>query len=337
MSQPSRLRPSRPPAILLFAALVALAACGDATKPSGEWRMSIVSGNDPHDTIESTLAPMIVKVLDPSGAPAQGRSVAFTLQARENVATILTPQPVATDASGQAAAVLKVGLLPDTFTVIATLAGVGDVPPFVEFGARVRAGQPHSVTWQPGPDRPGEAGAALTPAPQVLVVDRNRNAIRELTVTWTLGASSGTIASPTSVTATNGAASVAWTLGATPSEQTLTATAGPIAQTLRVLATTTAPTIQVAVTEPTPTTTISAASVTVWASVQSGAPLASVTARVANGGAVALVRDPSDATLWAGVVPIDGVPAGTQYVQVTAIDGNGARTDVFGAFVRALP
>jgi adhesin/invasin len=72
----------------------------------------------------------------------------------------------------------------------------------------------------------GVAGAALAQAVAVHVTDQSGTPVANATVTWTVAARSGSVASTTSETDASGDANVVWTVGTAAGTDTLTASIG---------------------------------------------------------------------------------------------------------------
>ncbi|MDH5292030.1 MAG: hypothetical protein OEY41_18705, partial [Acidimicrobiia bacterium] len=84
---------------------------------------------------------------------------------------------------------------------------------------------PASVTIQAGNNQVAAPGAAVATPPAVLVRDALNNPLPGVEVVFAVSGGGGSIPGSTTITASNGIASVAsWTLGATPGTNTLTAT-----------------------------------------------------------------------------------------------------------------
>src|SRR5690606_35853033 len=78
-------------------------------------------------------------------------------------------------------------------------------------------------------------GTAIAPIPAVTVTDQYGNPVAGVEVTFTVGGNSGAVAGGTKTTAANGrAAPDSWTLGTTPGQQTLTASAGALSTVFTV-------------------------------------------------------------------------------------------------------
>ena len=86
---------------------------------------------------------------------------------------------------------------------------------------------PQTLEVVSGQGQSAEAGAELPQALRVRVLDTEGNEVAGVTISWTAGA--GTVSSGSSITGSDGTASVTWTLGTTAGAQTATASAASLA------------------------------------------------------------------------------------------------------------
>jgi hypothetical protein len=77
----------------------------------------------------------------------------------------------------------------------------------------------------------GTAGAAVTPAPSVIVRDQNGSPFAGATITFAVSSGGGSVSATSAVTDASGVASVNWTLGTTAGSNVLTATSGNLSVT----------------------------------------------------------------------------------------------------------
>lgn len=111
-----------------------------------------------------------------------------------------------------------------TQTLTATVAGLEGSP--VVFTATATSGAATAVSAHAGDQQTGTAGAPVTTAPAVKVVDAYGNAVSGVTVTFAVASGGGTLAGTTQTTKADGVAAVgSWTLGAKAGVNTLTASA----------------------------------------------------------------------------------------------------------------
>jgi hypothetical protein len=109
------------------------AACGGSTEPSGPGggasQIQIVSGNGQVQLVGQPLpSPLIVKVVNGSGAPVVGATVTFTVASGS--ATV-SPASATTDATGQAKTQVTLGSSPGNVQINAKVGGTSLVVAFV--------------------------------------------------------------------------------------------------------------------------------------------------------------------------------------------------------------
>jgi adhesin/invasin len=158
-----------------------------------------------------------VTVTDAYGNPVANVPVTFTATGNGSVAG----SPATTDASGVATLTswtLRTTAGPDTVT--ATVSGIT-----ATFTATATAGAPANLT-KSGTDGVSlAAGSAVTPPPAVTVTDANNNPVAGATVTFAVISGGGAVTGATQTTDANGLATVgSWTIGTTPSADSLEAT-----------------------------------------------------------------------------------------------------------------
>ena len=106
--------------VLVFLATSSSACSGDLILPSDDSPAALnrVSGNDQEGTVGSRLPdPLVVRVTDASSQPMEGVAVDFRFDSDAPDA-VVTPQAV-TDASGEAAAEVRLGTEVGPITVLA--------------------------------------------------------------------------------------------------------------------------------------------------------------------------------------------------------------------------
>jgi len=132
--------------------------------PSG---VEVVSGDAQSATVATALAaPLVARVIAADGLGVEGVEVVFAVTSGNGSLSIAA---ASSDANGEVATVLTVGVEPGPQTVRAFVAGVPDF--FVEFNATAAAGAPTQLSFAVQPVS-GTADAALT-AVAVHVLDAN--------------------------------------------------------------------------------------------------------------------------------------------------------------------
>ena len=186
--------------------------------------------------------PLIVTVLDQYGNPLSGVTVSFSVTPTDGV---LSPASVDTDSDGEASTLLQLGGTVGEYIVTANVPGVSSVtftatataPPPPPPPARVAT----TLEKVSGDSQTGRTNQHLTNPLIVKVIDQDRDALSDVTVSFTVNPSSGVL-SPTSVTTdADGEASTALQLGSTAGGYTVTASAAGIAQSVTFTATATEP------------------------------------------------------------------------------------------------
>jgi hypothetical protein len=185
---------------------------------------SIVSGDGQTGTVQQALAaPFVVKLTDQFGVPRSGVTVSWT---RLSGTGTLSAASSTTDASGLASIQYTLGGTPGDETVSAA---VSDVAQTLTFTAHAVAGAPSAVVLISGSAQSDTVGKTLANAFVVKVTDAAGNPLGGVTVTWTRTGGTGSAASGTSTTNTNGLASVKYTLGNTAGTETVTASVSGVA------------------------------------------------------------------------------------------------------------
>jgi hypothetical protein len=195
-----------------------LLACGeDLSLPdpsAGGVELSIAGGNGQNGTVGEELdQPLVVQVVDNSGAPIVGLRVAFTAVSGDSGGR-LQPDTAITDSEGRASTVWLLGPAPGSRTVEASVMVTGDsVPRVVSFQATATAGSPDTLRAVSPPIQPGRRNEPTANPPSVLAVDRFGNPVGGVPVHWQVTAGAGALSDTLAVTGADGTASVTWTLG----------------------------------------------------------------------------------------------------------------------------
>jgi adhesin/invasin len=168
------------------------------------------SGNNQAGTAGGNVAdPPKVKVTDANGNFVAGFTVTFTPGPGSGSVTGGT---AVTDASGVASVgSWKLGTTPGPQTLIATAAGLTGSP--VTFTATAAAPVPSAIAGFAGNNQTARPGFAVAIPPAFIVTDPGGVPVPGVTVTFVVTEGGGSTSSPTSVTNTDGIATVNWTLG----------------------------------------------------------------------------------------------------------------------------
>lgn len=177
-----------------------------------------VSGQDQTGPVGTALAsPLVVAVADAFGNPIEGVAVAWTPDGGGSASAATTT----TGADGQTSVVRTLGPTAGTQRTLATVSGLAGSP--VTFVHTATAGSASGVSIVSGD---GQTGPVSTELPQALVVevrDGQSNPVPGVPVTWVIGTGAGSVTPPTSSTDQSGRATAAWTLGAIPGTNTVSA------------------------------------------------------------------------------------------------------------------
>jgi len=203
----------------------------------GPVTLTMVAGDPQTGQVGELLNPLIVRVLA-GDQPAQGRQVAFVTE--DPAAGTITPDTATTDTEGKAVAHWTLGTAPGDHLVVASLVGDTTATQIAEFRATAKAGAPATLSAASVLSQPSRRKQPVSTAPLVRVADRFGNPVPDVEVTWQVTAGSGELGSPTTLTNTDGKATVAWTLGGRIGVQKLTAaiegvTGSPVTFTATVL------------------------------------------------------------------------------------------------------
>lgn len=192
----------------LIAALVALAACGEATTPDGpsETHLAIsgVTASDNQSAMSGTALPHPLKVLVQGG----GRPKANVPITWATSAGSVTPTSSVTDTDGVAVTQWTLGLSTGIASATATLAGAEGSPVIFHAAALTRPGM--TATIASGNGQTGQVASPL-PIPLRIRVQTSAPSDAGVTVNWT--PSEGQVSPASSVTDAQGYAETTWTLG----------------------------------------------------------------------------------------------------------------------------
>jgi Big-like domain-containing protein len=180
-----------------------------------------LSGQDQSGPVNSTLPnPLVVQVSDPFGNPINGVTVTWTVDGGGAVSAGTST----TGADGTTSVTRTLGGTAGAQHTFATVDGLAGSP--VTFTHTATSGAASGVTIIAGDDQTGPVSTEL---PQDLVVevrDAGGNAVPSVAVAWVIGVGGGSVTPTTSVTDASGRASAAWTLGASPGPNTVSAVSG---------------------------------------------------------------------------------------------------------------
>ncbi len=173
----------------------------------------------------AVLQQPVVLVRDQTGAPMAGVRVSFDLV--EGGGSIQNATAT-TNVAGQATTgTWTLGPAPGQNTVIASVAGLNGVVYFSAIGGPRAA---TTVTAQSPANQSAPAGTAVAQPPSVRVADQVGQPMAGVPVTFAVTAGGGTLTGATAITNAAGVATVgSWTLGSTPGQNRVTATAGSLA------------------------------------------------------------------------------------------------------------
>jgi hypothetical protein len=175
--------------------------------------LSIVAGSGQSGTVGERLdQPLVVKVVDSSGAPIVSLPVAFVLVSGD-AGGRLEPDTATTNAQGEASTIWVLGTTPGDRLAEARVAVTGDSSRVVTFQATALAGRPDTLRALSPLIQPGRRNEAAANPPVVLAVDRFGNPVVGVPIHWEATAGGGTLSDSLASTGADGTASVSWTLG----------------------------------------------------------------------------------------------------------------------------
>jgi hypothetical protein len=202
-------------------------SCDRSTAPEQEQvpaRLDIVSGNDQRDTVGQVLPqPLVVRVMDASGAPIVGRVVTFRVT--EGNGSVDAGSSL-TDAQGTARSRWTLGTsAAETQLVEARVedSRAGAAMISATFRATAVAGPPAAVVIFSGGLQTAPAFRQLPDSIRVVVVDEHENPIVDVAVAWVVATGGGIVTPAVSRTNLEGTASASWRLGPTVGMQTIRA------------------------------------------------------------------------------------------------------------------
>ena len=175
------------------------------------------------------IAPAVL-IQDANGNAVPGVPVSFTVDPGSGNVTGPTPQN--TDANGIATTGWTLGTTAGLNTLTATAGALNAI--FTATGTGAAA----TITKIAGDLQLAPAGTAVPAAPQVLIKDANGNAVRGVSVGFTV-TGGGSFTGYLHLTNASGIATTSWTLGTTAGPNTLTATAGTLSATFNATGTAT--------------------------------------------------------------------------------------------------
>lgn len=193
--------------------------------------LTIVSGNGQAQAVNTLLpAPLVVRLLDGTGAPVAGATVLFSTVGTNGT---VTPTSVTTNVNGDASTSWTLGTLAGTQTAIVSSSGAGPV----SFTATATAGPAAQLSVVSGNNQAAGASQPL-PLPVVVAVsDAWGNVVAGASVGFAVTSGGGSI-TPTTVTSdANGRASASWTLGSPLGLQAAQATVAGVNAVLSATAT----------------------------------------------------------------------------------------------------
>ena len=212
---PDRLRPAGG---LLLLALVG--ACTKATEADGAARLTIVQGNQQTAPVGTLLPqPVVLRVLNASGAPVAQVPVQFSVQAGGGS---VDPGTVTSDANGEVKTKWTLGPASTAHLLTGTAAGV-DTVSVIATGV-----VPREVVVVQGNGQVARAGTALATPIILRVVGGSNLPIPGQTVTFAVTTGGGSVSPATAVTSAAGEVTLRWTLGPLLGNQTVTATVGAL-------------------------------------------------------------------------------------------------------------
>ena len=206
------------PRRLLPVGLAVILGCGgDLTLPDSSGtgvELSLVDGNTQVGTVGEPLpSPIVVRVETLAQQPIGGRRVAFVLSEGPSAGEV-DPDTAITDSEGRASTRWVLGNVPGEYHGEARLVTTDSTEaPAVPFAASARAGAPDTIRAVSPLGQPGRRDHELDDPLVVAVVDRYGNPVSGATVHWTVTSGGGSLSAEETATASDGTASVRWTLG----------------------------------------------------------------------------------------------------------------------------
>ncbi|MCU1677087.1 MAG: hypothetical protein JWM93_1845, partial [Frankiales bacterium] len=198
--------------------------------PAPAAKISFLSGNFQSGVVGATLPqPVVVRVVNAFGVPVGGAVVTWTTTAGGGSPAATTST---TAADGTASTTYKLGTHAQIEALQASLPGVAAPAGAISFSLTSVADVPVSISGTGGAQH-APAGTALPNPLTVSIADQYGNPVPGFKIAWTVAAGStgsATLTPSTSATDVGGHASTVVTLGSTPGQLTVTATAGALTQ-----------------------------------------------------------------------------------------------------------
>jgi Bacterial Ig-like domain (group 1) len=201
------------PAVLL----VLLGCSGDLTLPASTGApglaMAVVHGDGQVGTVGEELpAPVVVEVKTDAGEVLPGRRVAFVVA--QGAGAGFDPDTVMTNPQGQAETRWVLGTAVGVYTAEARLVPDGETAlPIAPLQATADPGAPDTVRALSPAIQPGNRREPLPEPLVVMTVDRFGNPVAGAEVQWETSSGSGDVSVETTLTGSDGTASVIWILG----------------------------------------------------------------------------------------------------------------------------
>ncbi|MFL5493854.1 MAG: Ig-like domain-containing protein [Gemmatimonadales bacterium] len=208
-----------PRRFLLPVGLAAVVGCGgDLTLPDSSGagvELSLFGGDSQTGTVGERLPlPIVVRVETVDKQPIGGKRVAFVLSSPASGAGKVDPDTAVTDSEGRASTTWVLGTTPGDYQGEARLVTTDSTQaPAVPFSASARAGAPDTIRAVSPLTQPGRRDQELDDPLVVAVVDRYGNPVPGATVFWSVTSGGGSLSAEETTTASDGTASVVWTLG----------------------------------------------------------------------------------------------------------------------------
>ncbi|HET7631505.1 MAG TPA: Ig-like domain-containing protein [Gemmatimonadaceae bacterium] len=179
-------------------------------------RVVVVGGDSQSGVVGSALAqPIIAEVQTASGTPVPDVAVTFSAPA----AGVVTPTAAITDTTGRAQAVMTLGHTAGSQQFIVSSTGLTSDT----LTADAKAGAPAAMAKVSGDAQADSIGTTLAAPFVVKVSDQFSNPATGAVVDWRRTAGAGSLAGDSSITGSDGTASVGYTLGTALRTDTVTA------------------------------------------------------------------------------------------------------------------
>jgi hypothetical protein len=193
--------------------------------------LMIVSGSGQTGAVSTLLpAPLVVRLLDGTGAPVAGTTVLFSAAGTNGT---VTPTSATTNTNGEASTSWRLGTLAGTQTAIVSANGVAPV----SFTAAAIPGPAAQLSIISGNNQVAGASESL-PLPVVVgVSDAWGNVVAGADVGFAVTSGGGSITPATATSDANGRASASWTLGSQKGLQAAQATVAGVNALLSATAT----------------------------------------------------------------------------------------------------